>query len=125
MGKNRIKPNYRRRVLRLPDLDHCKTSVSIASDHPHLAASTSMPLTNSSPGTAPNLDSLSTVSSSFAIACTWNQEGWPRTPSTSSSPPCVVLHTKLPTQACSVPSWRRASAESRELNNSAFVPEIG
>ena len=27
MGKNRIKSNYRRRVLRLPDLDHCKTSV--------------------------------------------------------------------------------------------------
>src|SRR5260370_40466515 len=24
MGKQRIKPNYRRRVLRLPDLDHCK-----------------------------------------------------------------------------------------------------
>jgi hypothetical protein len=27
MGKARIKPNYRRRVLRLPDLDHCKTAV--------------------------------------------------------------------------------------------------
>ena len=27
MGKNRIKPNYRRRVLRLPDLDHCKVAV--------------------------------------------------------------------------------------------------
>ena len=27
MGKKRIQPNYRRRVLRLPDLDHCKTSV--------------------------------------------------------------------------------------------------
>jgi site-specific recombinase XerD len=27
MGKSRIKPNYRRRVLRLPDLDHCKTAV--------------------------------------------------------------------------------------------------
>ena len=27
MGKPRIKPNYRRRVLRLPDLDHCKTAV--------------------------------------------------------------------------------------------------
>jgi len=27
MGKRRIKPNYRRRVLRLPDLDHCKASV--------------------------------------------------------------------------------------------------
>src|ERR1700741_4605799 len=24
MGKPRTKPNYRRRVLRLPDLDHCK-----------------------------------------------------------------------------------------------------
>src|SRR5437867_10364385 len=27
MGKLRIKPNYRRRVLRLPDLDHCKRAV--------------------------------------------------------------------------------------------------
>jgi hypothetical protein len=27
MGKHRIKPNYRRRVLRLPDLDHSKLAV--------------------------------------------------------------------------------------------------
>lgn len=27
MGKQRIKPNYRRRVLRLPDLDPCKSAV--------------------------------------------------------------------------------------------------
>ena len=27
MGKERIKPNYRRRLLRLPDLDHCKRAV--------------------------------------------------------------------------------------------------
>jgi hypothetical protein len=27
MGKQRIKPNYRRRVLRLPDLDHCRLAV--------------------------------------------------------------------------------------------------
>jgi site-specific recombinase XerD len=27
MGKQRVKPNYRRRVLRLPDLDHCKVAV--------------------------------------------------------------------------------------------------
>jgi len=27
MGKHKIKPNYHRRVLRLPDLDHCKTAV--------------------------------------------------------------------------------------------------
>ena len=28
MGKLRIKPNYRRRVLRLPDSDHCKLALS-------------------------------------------------------------------------------------------------
>ncbi|MFZ1010426.1 MAG: hypothetical protein WAN65_26540 [Candidatus Sulfotelmatobacter sp.] len=27
MGKQRVKPNYRRRVLRLPDLDHYKLAV--------------------------------------------------------------------------------------------------
>jgi site-specific recombinase XerD len=27
MGKQKVKPNYRRRVLRLPDLDHCKLAV--------------------------------------------------------------------------------------------------
>ena len=27
MGKHKIKPNYRRRLLRLPDLDHCKRAV--------------------------------------------------------------------------------------------------
>ena len=27
MGKQKAKPNYRRRVLRLPDLDHCKSAV--------------------------------------------------------------------------------------------------
>jgi site-specific recombinase XerD len=27
MGKHKVKPNYRRRVLRLPDLDHCKLAV--------------------------------------------------------------------------------------------------
>ncbi len=27
MRKLRSKPNYRRRVLRLPDLDHCKSAV--------------------------------------------------------------------------------------------------
>ena len=27
MGNHKIKPNYRRRVLRLPDLDHCKLAV--------------------------------------------------------------------------------------------------
>jgi hypothetical protein len=84
-----------------------KRRCSIALDHQRLAASTSMPLTNLLPGTAPSLGSLSTVSSSFATACTWNQEGWPRTPSTSNSQPCAVSHTRLPTQACSVPHFLR------------------
>src|ERR1700680_4928057 len=77
-----------------------KQRCSIASAHQHLAASTSMLSTNLLPGTAPSIGSLSTVSSSFATACTWNQEGWLRTPSTSNSQLCVVSHTKLPTQAC-------------------------
>ena len=36
MGKQRIKPNYHRRVLRLPDLDHCKLAVlnSLGSPEP-------------------------------------------------------------------------------------------
>src|ERR1700693_4649042 len=102
-----------------------KQRCSIASDHQHLAASTSMPLTNLLPGTAPSLGLLSTVLSSFATACTWNQEGWPRTPSTSNSQPCAASHTRLPTQACSGPSWQRALAESRELNNWGFAPETG
>src|SRR3981081_3014488 len=27
MGKHKVKPNYRRRLLRLPGLDHCKRAV--------------------------------------------------------------------------------------------------
>jgi len=27
MSKPKVKPNYRRRLLRLPDLDHCKRAV--------------------------------------------------------------------------------------------------
>src|SRR5437660_10306501 len=27
MGKHKVKPHYRRRLLRLPDLDHCKRAV--------------------------------------------------------------------------------------------------
>jgi hypothetical protein len=34
MGKQRIKPNYRRRVLLLPDLDHCKTTVLKSENNP-------------------------------------------------------------------------------------------
>jgi hypothetical protein len=86
MKKNRIKPNYRRRVLRLPDLDHCKTTV------------------------LNSLGSPSIASSSCATACTSNQDVWLRTPLTSNSQPCVASLTKLPTLACSVPNWLQGSA---------------
>src|SRR5208337_2087188 len=100
MGKQRIKPNYRRRVLRLPDLDHCKTAVLNSLGSPARAESTSTPSTSSSPGTAPSLGWPSTASSSCAIACTWNRGIWPPAPSTSSLQPCVAWLTKPPTLAC-------------------------
>jgi hypothetical protein len=62
MSKQRIKPNYRRRVLRLPS-----GSLQIGrAEQPRLgqrrAAFTSTPLISSLPGTAPSLGSLSTAS---------------------------------------------------------------
>jgi hypothetical protein len=55
MGKQRIKPNYRRRVLRLPDLDHwiiANWLCSIASARQPRAAFTSTPSINSFLGIA-------------------------------------------------------------------------
>lgn len=34
MGKQKVQPNYRRRTLRLPDLDHCKLAVLNSLDSP-------------------------------------------------------------------------------------------
>jgi hypothetical protein len=63
MGKQRIKPNYRRRVLRLPDLDHCKAAVLNNLGSPPRGVFTSTPLTSSLHGIAPSLASPSTASS--------------------------------------------------------------
>ena len=49
-----------------------KRRCSIASARQLRAESTSTPSTSLLPGTAPSLDWPSTVSSSFATACTWN-----------------------------------------------------
>ena len=48
MGKHRIKPNYRRRVLRLPDPDHCKLAVLNSLGSPPRAAFTNPLSINSS-----------------------------------------------------------------------------
>ena len=61
MGKPKVKPNYRRRLLRLPDLDHCKRQYSTALVRRPHAEYMSTPSTSSSPGTVPNLASPSTA----------------------------------------------------------------
>ena len=57
MGKHRIKPNYRRRVLRLPDLDHCRLAVLNSLGSPASRRVYEYASINSLPGTAPNLGS--------------------------------------------------------------------
>jgi hypothetical protein len=88
MGKKRIQPNYRRLVLRLPDLDHCKTAVLNSLGSKRLDVYTSTPSTSSLPGIALNPGWPSTASWSCAIACIWNPGVWPPTRSTSSLQPC-------------------------------------
>ena len=81
MGKPRVKPNYRRRVLRLPDLDHCKTTVL-----------------NSLGSPASRRVYEYAIDQFIAWYC--SESIWPPTPSTSSLQPCVAWLTKPPTQGC-------------------------
>ena len=99
MGKQRIKPNYRRRVLRLPDLDHCKTAVlnSLGSPASRRVYEYAIDQFIAWYCSEPRLALIE--SWSFATEYTWNQEVWPRTPSTNNSQPCAASHTKPPTLA--------------------------
>ena len=94
MGKKKVQPNYRRRTLRLPDLDHSKLAVLNSLGSPVRAAFTSSPSISSLRGTAPNPAWPSTGSWSRAIACISNRVGWRPTPSTSNSQPSVGSRTK-------------------------------
>jgi hypothetical protein len=82
MGKPKTKPNYRRRVLRLPDLDHCKSAVLNSLGSPasrrvyEYAIDQFIGWYCSEPRLAFNRI--------VAIACTWNRGIWPRTPSTNN-----------------------------------------
>jgi hypothetical protein len=80
MGKNRIKPNYRRRVLRLPDLDHCKASVlnSLGSSASRRVYEYAIDQFIAWYCSEPRLAFNRIVVVRYP--CTWNQEGWPRTP---------------------------------------------
>jgi len=100
MGKQKVKPNYRRRLLRLPDLDHCERAVLNSLGSPasrrvyEYAIDQFIAWYCSDPGWR------STGSSSCAIACTWNRGIWPPTRSTSNSQPCADSPMKPPTLVC-------------------------
>jgi hypothetical protein len=70
MGKQRIKSNYRRRLLRLPDLDHCKRTVLNSLCSP---ASRRVYEYAIDQFIARNHVWRSTALWSFATACTWNR----------------------------------------------------
>ncbi len=82
MGKQRIKPNYRRRVLRLPDLDHCKLAVlnSLGSPASRRVYEYAIDQFISWYCSEPRL-----AFNRIVVACILNQEVWPRTPSTNNS----------------------------------------
>ena len=88
MGKLRIKPNYRRRSLRLPDLDHCKSAVLNSLGSPasrrvyEYAIDQFIAWYCSEPRLAFNRIVV------VPTACTWNHAVWPPIPSTNNSRRC-------------------------------------
>ena len=100
MGKQRIKPNYRRRVLRLPDLDHCKLAVLNSLGSPasrrvyEYAIDQFIAWYCSEPRLAFNRIVVVRYRMYLESAV------WPQTPSISNSRPCVAWLMKLPTPAC-------------------------
>ena len=95
------KANYRRTVLRLPDLDHSESpGHSTVWPHPGHAASTSTQSSSSPRGIVRNPAWLSIALWWFVTAFIWKREDWPPTPSTSSMPLCAGWHTKRPMRGC-------------------------
>jgi hypothetical protein len=84
MGKQRVKPNYRRRVLRLPDLDHCKTAVlnSLGSQASRRVYEYAIDQFIARYCSEPRLAFNRIVV--VRIACIWSRGVWPPTPSTSN-----------------------------------------
>src|SRR5213595_1665374 len=102
MGKQRIKPNYRRRVLRLPDLDHSKLAVlnSLGSPASRRVYEYALNQFIAWYCSEPRLASPSIGSSLLATACTWNLGIWPPTPSISNLRLYAAWLTRLPTRVC-------------------------
>jgi hypothetical protein len=99
MGKPRIKPNYRRRVLRLPDLDHCKSAVlnSLGSPASRRVYEYAIDQFIAWYCSEPRLAFNRIVVVRYRMY--WNRGIWPPTPSTSNSQPFAVWLTKPPTRA--------------------------
>jgi len=97
MGKQRIKPNYRRRVLRLPDLDHCKLAVlnSLGSPASRRVYEYAIDQFISWYCSEPRL-----AFNRIVVACILNQEVWPRTPVNQQLAACAAWLTKPPIRAC-------------------------
>ena len=100
MGKQRIKPNYRRRVLRLPDLDHCKLAVLNSLGSPasrrvyEYAIDQFVAWYCSEPRLAFNRIVV------VRFACIWNRDMWPPTLSINNWQPCAAWLTRPQTQVC-------------------------
>ncbi len=100
MGKQKIKPNYRRRLLRLPDLDHCKRSVLNSLGLPasrrvyEYAIDQFIAWYCSEPRLAFNR--IVVVRYRMHL----ESRVWPQTPSTNNSRPFAGSLTKPPTRAC-------------------------
>jgi hypothetical protein len=98
MGKQRSKPNYRRRVLRLPDLDHCKLAVLNSLGSPasrrvyEYAIDQFIAWYCSEPRLA--LNRIVVVRYRMYL----ESRDWPPIPLISNSPPCAASLTKPPTQ---------------------------
>ncbi len=85
MSKKRIKPNYRRRLLRLPDLDHCKRAVLNSLGSPASRRGYEFAIDQFIAWYCSEPRRALTASWSSVIACILNQEVWPQVRECSKS----------------------------------------
>jgi hypothetical protein len=109
MGRKKAKPNYRRIVLRLPDLDHSKLAVlnSLTSPNSRRVYQHAIEKFIAWYCSEPRLAFNRIVLVRYRIH--WSRAHWQRTRSTSTSRPCGGWHMRRPMPACSAPTWPRVS----------------
>lgn len=94
MGARKAKANYRRMVLRLPDLDHSKSAVLNRLPSPGSRRVYQYAIEQFTVWYCSERAWLSIALYSSAIACTLRHAAWPRTPSASNSLLFGGWHTK-------------------------------